>query len=947
MGTFSTSRLPALWCFKKHVPYPCLLLLLAVVFTMASSSNETVHISLGNTANHITSHLLNLQGLAATDAGVGSHSNRSDGDDQAHHQSLCDPSVTHDIASIESDYYASYAGSPSASGRYMYVPRTLIVDGRDSFGAAWGGVSRNSNVGGSAQISSWGGSVSVWDSNTSPDISSDQHRNEQQNVTAQSQQQQENKEDDPLDNFRNAASMMGLSPLYSRFVAVAPSHSYNYSVDNSRHVQWDEEEDEDNDDDYCYGQDIERRNEEKRRQMERMELNNKELKNNWNSCMEESWQQAFYSNEKEVQADDAMTTPSAATDVSNDASSSNKTSARTEREIHWYDYWMPPRPLPHKYQIQLPFDTASSNSNRLDSQGNNVWSTSFSMGYHPASGGGTDGSIGITQSWREHAMSEALRKVLEGCDVVKGFNVFVDGGSFCEESGASASGELNKHAKQLSNIITGGGGFYAGMATSLLEELQEECRSAGRWAVLADPLSYGRGDASLEDTTTEISQIHHFRRRLNAGLALHGLSTNADSFLPVSVDGAHRALRGDSASETPVSQNRILFEGCAALSLCLETSTLFYRLRRNAHRSKSPEARSRIGIQSGFYQGFGGNTDYQDDNDSYASAPALTYHEFLACTKSSSDKRRSILELDALLRPLSYPSGGNALGGGIGGGLEVSALESLLKSSGLSVDIGGTRNGYRGELHQRMMRGTSLEQMRLEQDRQSRSRGYSSSRRIEPGEWLEDIATNSGGGGGLLASLSGNTNPFGRRSVHHHFALSTGLRPAASDGECVTTSYLRPIMESLGVRYRPEVSVGVVAKDTVVDLTGVGSYWSTVFTGGVPVAGSPPHQKQQKEKSSREVAAHTPILSVLGNSTRSYPRLSTISSGFVDALNSRRNMGYMTRDVMAGLIPEKDDCEDALEYCRELVDVYEPPMGSGLVWGEDENDDMEAYFDEN
>ena len=40
---------------------------------------------------------------------------------------------------------------------------------------------------------------------------------------------------------------------------------------------------------------------------------------------------------------------------------------------------------------------------------------------------------------------------------------------------------------------------------------------------------------------------------------------------------------------------------------------------------------------------------------------------------------------------------------------------------------------------------------------------------------------------------------------------------------------------------------------------------------------------------------------------------------------------------MSGLIPEQDDCEEALEYCRELVDVYEPPLGSGLVVGEDAN----------
>ena len=47
---------------------------------------------------------------------------------------------------------------------------------------------------------------------------------------------------------------------------------------------------------------------------------------------------------------------------------------------------------------------------------------------------------------------------------------------------------------------------------------------------------------------------------------------------------------------------------------------------------------------------------------------------------------------------------------------------------------------------------------------------------------------------------------------------------------------------------------------------------------------------------------------------------------------------------MAGIIPEQDDCEEALEHCQELADVYEPPMGSGLVVGED--DDLDAYFDD-
>jgi len=37
------------------------------------------------------------------------------------------------------------------------------------------------------------------------------------------------------------------------------------------------------------------------------------------------------------------------------------------------------------------------------------------------------------------------------------------------------------------------------------------------------------------------------------------------------------------------------------------------------------------------------------------------------------------------------------------------------------------------------------------------------------------------------------------------------------------------MIESMGVSYRPEVSLGVVVKDAVVDLTGVSSYWRSIF----------------------------------------------------------------------------------------------------------------------
>jgi hypothetical protein len=168
----------------------------------------------------------------------------------------------------------------------------------------------------------------------------------------------------------------------------------------------------------------------------------------------------------------------------------------------------------------------------------------------------------------------------------------------------------------------------------------------------------------------------------------------------------------------------------------------------------------------------------------------------------------------------------------------------------------------------------------------------------------------------------------------------------------------------MGMKYRPEVSSGLVVRDSVEQLTGMSSYWGSVFAERIPssttdastsgsatAAGKNSSTKQQHNDersaiSPSDVAHNTPILSILGNSTRSYPRLNSISTGFVDALHSRSNKGYFSRDAMIGLIPEKDDCDEALEYCRELVDVYEPPMGSGLVVGEDENGDIDAYFDE-
>lgn len=456
---------------------------------------------------------------------------------------------------------------------------------------------------------------------------------------------------------------------------------------------------------------------------------------------------------------------------------------------------------------------------------------------------------------------------------------------------------------------------------------------------MVDPPSVaprGEGGASAGGAGNN-RRANHFRRCVNAGLALHGLSSNSDAFLPVSIDGARGALRGIEGTATGASPNRTLFEGSAAVALALEASTLCYRLDRRSSSSLGGSQRSRLGIQSGFYQGSSGLSAHSD-NEPYPTAPALTYHEFLMCARPSSDRRRSILELDALLRPVSYPEAVPS-GPAVAGSLPASVLASLA-AAGI-VANGSNEINSTGELQRRVMSGTSIERMQNESYHRSSRGGVRSSRQKYPGEWMEDISSNiNDGTGGLLSSLSGNAVPFGRRIDHHHFALSTSLRPAAADsftGALPTT--LQPIMESMGVTYRPEVSLGMVIKDTAVDLSGVGSYWRSIFADRKNAAGS-------GNMTPREVASHTPILSVLGNSTRSYPRLRSISACFNNATNSRSNIGYLSRDVMTGVVPEKDDCIEAVEYCQELVDVYEPPMGSGLAAGSGENDDKDAYFDE-
>merc|ERR1719469_1134584 len=157
--------------------------------------------------------------------------------------------------------------------------------------------------------------------------------------------------------------------------------------------------------------------------------------------------------------------------------------------------------------------------------------------------------------------------------------------------------------------------------------------------------------------------------------------------------------------------------------------------------------------------------------------------------------------------------------------LELSAL--LSKGGNSSFDT--------IELHSRLIQGTSIERRQLEQERAQNRNSYyrrGRTRDIDPGLWLED----HGPCGGSLAPLTPMTKTGqANRSMHRHFVLAASLRPmsamppATTDRRQTTTtsspsstnpvsSYTTMLMEGMGVRYRPETSVGTVVQQGIADL---------------------------------------------------------------------------------------------------------------------------------
>ena len=40
--------------------------------------------------------------------------------------------------------------------------------------------------------------------------------------------------------------------------------------------------------------------------------------------------------------------------------------------------------------------------------------------------------------------------------------------------------------------------------------------------------------------------------------------------------------------------------------------------------------------------------------------------------------------------------------------------------------------------------------------------------------------------------------------------------------------------------------------------------------------------------------------------------------------------GYYSRQSALGLLPDEDDCQEAIEGCLDICEAYEPPSGSDV-----------------
>lgn len=888
---------------------------------MSQIGGETIQLSFGPSANAVTSHLCNLYGLACTSSETDDAIYQQDQNDSSN--PLCDPYITHAVQNE------------------TYVPRVLFVDGRNCFeyhqnhpeanaypnqnqnktnagdyAHAHTGTGTNEQRAG-AHSSTWSGAVEVHH-RAQIQIQSSYNSNDEDPETRNAQavsyadssyassssnwNQLQTSQRHAFSQFQNVASVISNRNHDSRYHSsrysnVSSRYVYpkNLSSDDGRVMNWDDEEEEEIDE-YGRGDDdhLDENSKERKRQLELEKLSREEEE--MGQQLHQAWE-AFVGVASSTNHDTARTSSNASTNANTTQSPSlsqqneqahdkrmkqeekSALEASSKRKmaldaLQWMNYFMPPHPSLSSFSAPLPFDSQiisheqkMPEQKQQQQQQQQSMIDSFQCGKYPSSMSASTFtspnslSQGMTNEWREEVLSDKIRKWMEDCDAVRGFQIMVDHGDK---------------------------DFFAGLACSVLEELGDECRSAGKLSIMVDgggknSFFSSPSDSSEDDTDSsargnkkhmpywrsENEAVKAFRSGLNDGLALHGISENSDLVLPLSLPKCWRALRGDD------HHGRNLFEASAAGAMALENVTLPYRLAKGGSASSSASARSKIGIGSGYFQG-----SSQGDDDAYPTADKLSYHEFISSMKPSN--RHIVTELSGLVRPVPP-----------------------------------------GQVHQSLLQGTSIERRQMEEERNRNRNSYyrrSRGRDIDPGLWMEDEGPN----GGIVSSLSPVDESNSSRTLHSHYALASSLRPLPSRVGDVISTYTTSLMEGMAIRYRPQCSVATVVGQSFDGLTGsrghsAGSYWSNIL--------GPQSRTAQ-------------TLTILGNTTRIHSHLQNTAKDFKSAL-SRKYAGYLSRDGMSGLAPESEDCSDAMEACMYLRDVYEPPsMGF-------DSDDEGVYFDDN
>jgi hypothetical protein len=425
-------------------------------------------------------------------------------------------------------------------------------------------------------------------------------------------------------------------------------------------------------------------------------------------------------------------------------------------------------------------------------------------------------------------------------------------------------------------IASSGHGMYAGLSTVLLQELQEECPSAVRWV-----WSIQDNEQDDNDNNKNTNKDDSTKDDKTSWHASHvqRLRRQVETGLAFH---SHMELATSVLPLQLPGRGQLpstLSPTAAALAPAAYVAAALESatLPYRLSGENNSNCQSRLALNSYYYGSFGGDSPF-------GTAPKLGFGEFLSSLQPSC--RHTILELDALL-------------------------------PGSSQD--------KRPLWNRLQEGTSVERdHRMRDTREQRSRD------VLPGAWLLDKNTHNDG---LLTSLSpqGTGAAVADRSSHQHFGLSTSVRTTlpstGSSSDATTLNYVTCMMQGMGIRYRPESSIATVVNQSLSTLTGTngyaaGSYWQSVYGGGG--SGS----------------TNTPVLSVLGNSTRVYPQLQQVSQDMKQAMMPR-SRGYYNRDVTNGLLPEQEDCQEALATCLDVRDLYRPPSGSGLA-----ADEEGTYFDE-